>query len=219
MTEGTATRSAEQIHAAAELLGASLSASAGWDGDQLGLTVRTADTATAVALIADIARNATLPAAEIGRQRAIAADAVRVSMRDPGDVANLTAARALYGNSDYGHPAGGTELSLSAITRADIQAAYRATWRPGNTTLILSGDIDPAEALRIAERHFGDWARRRGAGAPHIRAAPGAASGRDRGRHARRRPGRGRGGARRHRPPRPAHLPSPRRQCGAWRRL
>jgi zinc protease len=157
MTEGTAARTAEQIHAAAESLGASLSGGAGWDGATLGITVRSADTATAVALIADVARNATLPAAELERQRAIAADAVRVSMHDPGDVAGLAAERALYGNADYGHPAGGTEASLAAITRADLQAAYRATWRPANTSLILSGDVDPAEARRIAQLYFGGW--------------------------------------------------------------
>ncbi|MFL6861696.1 MAG: M16 family metallopeptidase, partial [Allosphingosinicella sp.] len=157
MTEGTAGRTAEQIHAAAESLGASLSGSAGWDGATLGITVRSADADSAVALIADVARNATLPAAELERQRAIAADAVRVSMRDPGDVATLAAARALYGTADYGHPAGGTEASLAAISRADLQAAYRAAWRPNNTTLILSGDVDPVAARRIAQLYFGSW--------------------------------------------------------------
>jgi zinc protease len=157
MTEGTSTRSAAQIDAAVESLGASLNAGAGWDGAQIGLTVRTADADTAAALIADIARNATLPAEELERQRAIAADGVRVAMRDPGAVAALTASRALYGASDYGHSSGGTAASLAAITRADLEAAYRRTWRPGNATLVLSGDVDPAQALALAERHFGGW--------------------------------------------------------------
>jgi zinc protease len=168
MTEGTTTRSAEQIHAAAEALGASLSGGANWDGAQLGLTVRSADLGAAVALIADVARNATLPAAELERQRAIAADAVRVAMRDPGDVANLTASRALFGDAPYGHPAGGTEASLASITRTDLLAAYRATWRPANATLILSGDVDPAQARRIAQLYFGGW---RAGAAPAVQAS------------------------------------------------
>ncbi|HMG46840.1 MAG TPA: pitrilysin family protein [Allosphingosinicella sp.] len=168
MTEGTASRSAAEIDAAAEALGASLGGSAGWDGAQLGLTVRTADAGTAAALIADVARNAALSAEELERQRAIAADAVRVSMRDPGDVAGMVAARALYGPSDYGHPSTGTAASLAAITRADIEAAYRAAWRPGNATLIFAGDIDPAQARSLAERHFGGW---RAGAAPAAHAA------------------------------------------------
>jgi zinc protease len=170
MTEGTRTRSAGQIHAAAEALGASLSGGVNWDGAQLGLTVRSADLGAAVALIADVARNATLPAAELERQRAIAADAVRVALRDPGDVATLAASRALFGDAPYGHPSGGTEASLASITRADVLAAYRATWRPGNATLILSGDVDQAEGRRIASLYFGGWS----AGAAPAARAPAA---------------------------------------------
>jgi len=170
MTEGTTTRSAAEIDAAVEALGASLGSGAGWDGSQLGLTVRTADAGTAAALIADIARNAALSAEELERQRAIAADGVRVAMRDPGDVAGMAAGRALYGDSDYGHPAGGTAASLAAITRADLEAAYRAAWRPANATLIFAGDIDPAQALALARRHFGGW--RAGAAPAAHQAAP-----------------------------------------------
>ena len=69
----------------------------------------------------------------------------------------MAATRALYGPAAYGHPAGGTAASLRAIGRADIEAAYRAAWVPGNATLILTGDIDPARARALAERHFGSW--------------------------------------------------------------
>jgi zinc protease len=157
MTEGTGTRSAAQIDAAVEALGTSLDAGAGWDGAQIGMTVRTADADAAAALIADIATGATLPAEELERQRAIALDGVRVALRDPGSVAALAANRALFGTGAYGHPASGTEASLTAITRDDLLAAYRRTWMPGNATLIVSGDVDQTQALALAERHFGGW--------------------------------------------------------------
>ncbi|MEA3014072.1 MAG: zinc protease [Sphingomonadales bacterium] len=157
MTEGTRTRSAEQIDRAVEALGSSLSSDAGWDGSRLGITVRTGELGAALAIIADVASNATLADEEIDRQRTNAIDAVAVAMRDPGEVAGLTAMRALYGTGAYGHPAGGTAASLRAITRADIENAYRRQWRPRQATLILSGDIDPAQARALAERHFGRW--------------------------------------------------------------
>ena len=157
MTEGTRTRSAEQIDREVEALGSSLSASAGWDGSQVGITVRTGQLDTALGIIADVTRNATLADEELDRQRTNAIDAVSVSMRDPGDVAGLAAMRALYGASPYGHPASGTAASLHAITRADIQRAYMLTWVPPHATLILSGDITPEQARALAQRHFGDW--------------------------------------------------------------
>jgi zinc protease len=163
MTEGTRSRTAERIDREVEALGSSLSSEAGWDGALIGITVQTAELDPALAIIADVARNATLADEEIERQRATAIDAVTVSMRDPGDVASLAAMRALYGAGAYGHPAGGTAASLRAITRADIQRAYRTAWTPGGATLILSGDVDPARARALAERHFGSWT-----GAPSV---------------------------------------------------
>lgn len=175
ITEGTRTRTAAQIDQAVEALGSSLDSSAGWDGSSLALTVRTADADRAVGLIADVARNPNLANEEIERQRQTARDAVQVAMSDPGQVARLATARALYGTAPYGHPAGGTATSLAAITRADIERAWRTQWRPDNVTLILTGDIDPEAARRLAETHFGNW-RASGAAAPtQARAAPTAA--------------------------------------------
>ncbi|HVQ07625.1 MAG TPA: pitrilysin family protein [Allosphingosinicella sp.] len=172
MTEGTATRSAEEIDRAVEALGSSLSGDSGWDGSQLGLTVRTGELDAALAIIADVARNATLADAEIERQRSNAIDAYAVAMRDPGEVAGLAAMRALYGNGAYGHPADGTAASLRAITRADIALAYRSQWRPDNATLILSGDVDPARARALAERHFGSWPAHAAPAAPAAASPP-----------------------------------------------
>jgi zinc protease len=168
LTEGTSSRSAAEIDAAAEALGASLGSATGWDGSRIGLTVRTGDADAAIGLVADVARNAALADEELERQRAMAADAVRVALSEPGEIAGMAAGRALYGTSPYGHSPGGTPATLAAITRADIQQAYRAQWRPANSTLILSGDLDAAAALRLAERHFGSWQGAPGVEGPSV---------------------------------------------------
>ena len=170
LTEGTATRSAAEIDRAVEALGASLASGAGWDGSQLGLTVRTSEADRALAIVADIARNAALAGEELERQRAIAIDAVRVAMSDPGEVASMAAMRTLYGAAPYGRTA--TQRTLAAITEADLRTAYRRIWNPSAATLILTGDLDPAQGLALAERHFGSW---RGNAAPPA-AAPAAAA-------------------------------------------
>ena len=157
ISEGTATRSATQVDRDVEALGASLDGSAGWDGSQLGLTVGTAQLDKALEIVGDVARNATLPAAEVDRQRSVAIDNVTVALSDPGEVAQMAALRALYGDAAYGHPATGTPDSLKLIARDDIAAAFQSVWAPGNATLILSGDIDATKARALAMRHFGDW--------------------------------------------------------------
>ncbi len=157
MTEGTQSRSAAQIDAAVEALGASIGSGAGADSAQLGLTVQTSDADAALGLLADLARNPALAEEEIERQRALAIDGFTVALSDPGDVAGMAVGRALYGTSAYGHPGGGTATTLRAIVRDDLMRVYRETWVPPHTTLVLSGDVDPARARALAERHFGSW--------------------------------------------------------------
>lgn len=157
LTEGTATRSATEVHRAAESLGSSLSSAAGWDGATLSVTVQTGELDPALGLMADVAQHPALAADELDRQRALAIDSVNVAMHSPAAVARMASARLVYGAAPYGHPAGGTARSLAAITREDIQNAYRSAWTPAGTTLILSGDIEPAQARALAERYFGSW--------------------------------------------------------------
>ena len=171
ITQGTATRSATEIAQAVEALGASLDSGAGWDESNVSLTVKSDQADPALAIIADIARNPAFAEPEVERQRAIAIDNVTVSMTDPGSLSRLVAARALYGNSAYAHPADGTPQSLKAIGREDLLAAYRRAWTPANATLILTGDIAPDSALALAERHFGRWTGSSEAGSPAAVAA------------------------------------------------
>jgi zinc protease len=177
LTQGTATRSATEIAQAVEALGASLNSGAGWDDSGLALTVKSDQVDAALGIVADVARNPAFADEEIERQRAMAIDNVTVTLTDPGSVASLVAARALYGEAPYGHPSQGTEKSLKAIARADLLAAYRAIWNPANTTLVLTGDIDPTAARALAERHFGSWT---GTGAEPPPELAGAANGQPR---------------------------------------
>ena len=157
LTQGTATRSATEIAQAVEALGASLNSGADWDEMSVSVTVKSDQADPALAIIADVVRNPAFAAEELERQRSLAIDNVTVSMKDPGTVAALVAQRAIYGQAPYGHSASGTSASLKAIVRNDVTAAYRDLWIPGNATLILTGDVTPAQALALAEKHLGAW--------------------------------------------------------------
>ena len=174
LTEGTATRSATEVHRAAESLGSSLSSDAAWDGSTLSLTVQTGELDPALRLMGDVAQHPALAAEELERQRALAIDSVNVAMHNPAAVARMAGARLVYGAGPYGHPAGGTARSLAALTREDIQNAYRNAWTPAGTTLVLSGDIEPAQARALAERYFGSWTGAAAAPAPAAAAPPSA---------------------------------------------
>jgi zinc protease len=157
LTKGTATRSAEQIAAAVEALGGQLGASAGNEGMDLSLTVRSANLAPALGIMADVAANAAFAPEEVERARGQAIDEATLALQNPGALSRIAAARAVFGSGAYGSPAGGTPDSLKAIARPDVVAAAGQSLRPDKSVLVLSGDISPAQAQQLAQQAFGSW--------------------------------------------------------------
>jgi zinc protease len=161
LTQGTKTRSATEIARAIETLGGSIASGAGWDSQQVTLTVGSAQAAPALGILADVARNPAFAPEEIDRLRTRTVDGVSVALTDPGQLSNLVADRVVFA-SGYGHPASGTPGTLKAITRADVSAAYAGTWRPDRATLVLVGEIGVDQGMALAQQLFGDWQAPRG---------------------------------------------------------
>jgi zinc protease len=58
-----------------------------------------------------------------------------------------------------GHPYRSPEDGLASIDRirpADVRAFVRTWYGPGNATLALAGHFDPAQAMSLVEKYFGD---------------------------------------------------------------
>jgi zinc protease len=166
MTQGTKRHSAPELAAAAEALGGSLDSGAGWNSASISITVTTPKLDAALALVAEVAREPVFAPDEIERVRTQTLDQLKVAYASPGTLAALVAERLAYGAGPYGHPASGTPESLPRITRDDLVAVHRRTFRPDNAVLILAGDIGADAALALARRHFGSWP------VPAERAAP-----------------------------------------------
>jgi len=159
LAKGTARRTAPQIADAAEALGGQLDTGAGWYRASVSMTVTRPQLAAALGLIAEVTLTPRFAQDELARARKLALTALAVSLRDPGKVASMASDRAAFGEGAYGHPAGGTPGSVARIRRADVVAQHAAYYRPDNATLILVGDIDPAEARTLAQSAFGAWKR------------------------------------------------------------
>ncbi|MEO7072458.1 MAG: pitrilysin family protein [Rhodanobacter sp.] len=157
LTRGAAGRSAPQIADAAETLGGSLSADAGWDQSAVSLTVTTPRLPQALVLLASVVRQPDFSAAELKRAKTQAIDDVRLELSQPTALASLAASRSVFGAGAYGHARSGTPTSIARIRRADVQHLHDALYRPDNAILILAGDITPAQALALAQSSFGDW--------------------------------------------------------------
>jgi len=156
-TKGTATRSAQQIAAELESLGASIGSGAGPDGVQLSVSAPAANLEAAGRVLADIVQNASFPAEELERERKRSIDSLSIAMKDPGAIASMVVQPALYGGAPYGSLSGGTVTSLKGVTRADVAQQYKTWWHPANAALVVSGGIDPQTSAAMAQRLFANW--------------------------------------------------------------
>jgi len=163
VTEGTATRSAEDIARQSEALGANLAAASSWESSSVGLSVMPAKLPGALAIVADVARNPTFAADELERARKEGLDDLDVAYGDPGEVAGFANAPVVYAGTSFAHAAGGTPESLKRLTRDDLARFHDRYWRPDNAILVLTGDITPDEGFAMADKAFGDWPRPAGA--------------------------------------------------------
>lgn len=159
LTKGTATRSATEIAQQIESLGGSIGAGADWDAAFATVTVKADQVDPALTILADVARNPAFAQEEIDRARKQAIDGVTVQLKDPGALSGIVAGRAVFGDRAYGNLLTGTPSSLPRVTRDDIASAYSNAWNPGQSALVVVGDIARKDATALAQKLFGDWKR------------------------------------------------------------
>jgi zinc protease len=164
--KGTMTRGVGEADAAIENLGASLNAATAPDYARFYTTVASAHTAEALAVLADVIRNATLPEAEVERERKVIRDELAQRDSDPEALLIDRLYERAFRDHAYGRPPGGTQPAIRDRTRTTLATFYRRTYSPERCTLVLVGDLTPDAAREIADRAFADWtARGPGAGA------------------------------------------------------
>jgi len=174
LTQGAAGRSAPEIAAEIEQLGAQVGASSGPDFSNVSANAPSDVFPRVLGLMADLVRRPDFAAEEVERQRDQSLDGLRVQLSSPGPVAAMAAGRLVYGDAPYGSPSGGTPDSLPGLTREDVAAFHASRYRPETARLIFSGDITVAQARALAEQTFGDW--RATGPAPAPRAHPAGAA-------------------------------------------
>ncbi|MDQ3283691.1 MAG: insulinase family protein [Acidobacteriota bacterium] len=164
LTQGTKTRTAEQIARGIEALGATLDAAASWDATSIDVSVMSSNLTKALEYVSDVARNATFASKEFERERAQTIDALQVELTLPKSLANAVASRLVFGAAPYGNTLAGTPQSLQSIRRDDLVKFHRQNYRPDNAVLVMAGDVEPDAAFALAQKAFGQWGSRTATG-------------------------------------------------------
>lgn len=160
LTEGTTSRSALEIADQIAFLGIGLGAGSSWDMATVNLHTPTAQLDSALALFADVALHPAFRAEDFERVRKNRLTTL-VQLKDrPTAIADQAYAAILYGAAHpYGHNLLGTEASITGMTTADLTSFYKANFFPNNSTLIIVGDVTPAQIEKKISALFGSWQR------------------------------------------------------------
>ena len=154
--EGTATRTAEQLAEAQQLLGVDVRVGIADERGSISFQALRDRWVPALELAADMLLHPTLPADALERIRARSLVSLQQARDQPSAIASNVFARTLYGDA---HPYGRftTEQTMRAITRDDVVAFHRAYFQPARAIVTVTGDVDPAQVKAELERVFAAW--------------------------------------------------------------
>ncbi len=148
---GTTTMDRTAFHKALDAIAASEQG-----GSNFRLAVLSSDFDRGMQLLADNELHPALPQQGFDVQQKSLARALQGQMQSP----QYKLSRALYkGLLPAGDPAlrQATPATVSKLTLQDARAYYQHAYRPDLTTIVVVGDVTPAQAKATVERYFGGW--------------------------------------------------------------
>jgi zinc protease len=158
LRRGTRTRTAIEIDEALGDLGTAINAATNAEITRLDMEVLRRNLAEAVAILADIARNPAFPHDEVDREKKKRLDALSQTYNNPGALAQRLGPALAFGpGHPYGRPAQGYLSTIPTIAADDLGRFHATYWKPGSSALVFAGDITLADAVDVAQRHFGSW--------------------------------------------------------------
>jgi zinc protease len=160
LDEGTKKRSSLEISERAELLGARLGAGSSLDTSFLSVNAITSKLPDSLELFSDVLLNATFPQADFDRLKAQSLAGIQQEKTQPQGIAMRLFPSLIYGKGHaYSNPfsGSGSESTVKALTRADLEA-FRSRWiRPDNATLLVVGDATIDSVKPLLEKYLAAW--------------------------------------------------------------
>lgn len=152
LMSGTTNKTKDQIDNETDFIGAYLSA----NSSGMYLSVLTKHMEKGLDLMTDVMKNANFPESEFERIKKQYESGLYSVKTDPNSMMSNAMYKAIFtDNHPYGEVM--TEASLNNIKREDVIDFYKKQYTPAGSYLVIVGDIDEAQARRIAEERFGSW--------------------------------------------------------------
>jgi len=158
MSEGTTTKSGDQISDALQLLGTNINAGIGGEDGTVSFVSTAKNFEPTLAILSDTMLNSTFPAEALERLRGRTLVNLTQAKDQPTIIGSQVFAKILYGDA---HPYGQrtTEKSVKTITRDDVVGFSKAYFQPGRAIITVVGDITAPKAKAAIEKGLAAWAK------------------------------------------------------------
>jgi zinc protease len=159
LDEGAGSRDAIKLAEDIGLLGGALGTGADWDATYMSIEVLSRTASEAIQILGDVSFRATLPADALERVRSERLMEILQQRDEPAAIAGKRFAGLLYGTGAYGNPIIGTSATVSRMTLEDVRRFYAQHYIPNHSSVVVSGDVTPDDAVRLVRDAFSDWKR------------------------------------------------------------
>jgi zinc protease len=157
MSDGTVSRDLTKLAEDQERIGTQINTGASLDSASISMSLLTYHTAEGMDLLADVAEHPAFRPDDIDRHRKQRLVRIGQETDNVQSIVFRVGPKLLFGNSPYGMTPSGTTESVTALTPGDISGFYADHYGPGDSALILAGDVTRAEAEKLARQYFGSW--------------------------------------------------------------
>src|SRR3954469_529219 len=156
LSEGTTTKSGDDISNALQLLGTGVRIGVGNESGSIGFLATSDKVERVLQIIEDMLVNPSFPNDAIERYRARRLVALTQAKDRTSSIAGRVFPKVLYTTA---HPYGRsvTETSVNAITRDDIVSFARTYFTPGHAIITVVGDVEPNAVRTMIERVLAPW--------------------------------------------------------------
>lgn len=157
LTEGAGERSALEMAAWLDRLGAAFGAGVGYDVATLSMHFLSDVTGGALDFLRSVVREPAFESDEVSRVRQERLDEIERNLDEPSVLADHRLIRTIYGDHPYGRPAGGERETVAKLDAGAIRQFHRSRYSAEGAVLIVCGDVVGSALHDAVAERFGDW--------------------------------------------------------------
>jgi zinc protease len=146
-----------QIAAALQRIGANFNATTWYDRTNYFETVPSDQMEFAIRLEADRMRNSFIADEDRQSEMTVVRNELERGQNEPSEVLDEAVYAAAFREHPYHHPTIGWRADVEGVPTARLKEFYDTFYHPNNATVILVGDFERADALRLITKYFGAY--------------------------------------------------------------